>query len=61
MTKKVKRPNKMSQEIPIAILSLHPSGSRVAAGIKKAQQVLSQIKKAPVLRTLRSFLYHHMF
>ena len=34
----------MSQEIHIAILSLHPSGSRVAAGIKKAQQLLSQIK-----------------
>ena len=29
--------------------------------IKNAQRMLSQIKKAPVLRTLRSFLYHHMF
>ena len=35
----------MSQEIPIAILSLHPSGSREAAGIKKHTAMLCAIKK----------------
>ena len=34
----------MSQEIHIAILSLHPSGSSVAAGIKKWLRHISVVK-----------------